>query len=96
MKKIFSRFSFIVWGLIADLIIISLASLYFAFGASGRCASLMDGPSGNCSVIGSVIFEVIFFLLFMLLYYWWISLPVLLLPLILGLILDINNTKLNS
>jgi hypothetical protein len=84
-----------------DLALLAVAGIaifiQIATDYSGGCPSTMDGGGrGGCSVIFGFLFEFIFGFLFYLLYYWWMTLPALALPILIGLLIDLLGEAKND
>ena len=97
MRKTLKRIFATLLGCVIDLIIILLVVLHTIITAivyyNGKCPSLMDGPPPDCSLAGRIFSEVFFVVIFLVILYWWAVIPVLLLPLIIGLIIDLFRNK---
>jgi hypothetical protein len=60
---------------------------------TGSCPSTADGRVQVCSPLTGVLSQGIFSLVIYAFYYWWITIPVLVLPIILGLCIDLFGPK---
>lgn len=97
MRKLLKRIFATLIGFVIDLIVILLVVLYTIITAivyyNGKCPSLMDGPAPDCSLLGRIFSEVFFVVILLLILYWWAVIPILLLPPLIGLIIDLFRNK---